>query len=232
MKNVLLQANPLALLSFGLSAVVGSFIVGSADTAVVVVAIYAVLAVLLVPSWRRLLWRLVAVVLAAASLWWSTWLLGGQDTSTATVAGGKILVLAVPGVIVAAFIDPARFGDALAQNLRLPARFVGAFAASLTRFDRLGETWEQLQRTRRIRGFGPARNPLSRAGSVAPLTFGLLVTAMRGATQLSLAMDSRGFATAHHRSWAMPSPWRRSDTAIVLVAVLVTIALPIALQRA
>ncbi|RNI18385.1 energy-coupling factor transporter transmembrane component T [Flexivirga caeni] len=230
MKRVMAEANPLSLLTFGVAAVAGSFLVHSALSAVVIVLCYAVLAILFVPAWRRLLWRLIAVGFAAVSLWWSTWLLGGHDPATATVAGGKILVLALPGVVVAAFIEPTRFGDALAQNLRLPARFVGAFTAALTRFDQLGETWEQLQRTRRIRGFGPSRNPLARAASVAPLTFGLLVTAMRGATQLSLAMDSRGFATAHHRSWAEPSPWRRVDTAIVVVAALVTIAAPLAMR--
>lgn len=229
MKTVMSRTNPLALLAFGFSAVLGSFLVDRVSTAVIVVAVYAVLAALVVPSWRPLRWRLLAVGFAAISLWWSSWLLGGHDPSLATVAAGRILVLALPGAIVAAFIDPMRFGDALAQNLRLPARFVGAFTASLTRFDRLGETFEQLQRTRRIRGFGPTRSPLSRAASTAPLTFGLLVSAMRGATQLSLAMDARGFATAQRRTWAQPSPWHRRDTVVVVVAVLVTIVLPIAL---
>ena len=230
MKRVLSEANPLALLTFGFTAVLGSFLIRHPLTAVVVVAVYAVLAVLLVPSWRPLRWRLFAVGFAAVSLWWSSWLLGGHDVTVATTAAGRILVLALPGAIVAAFIDPMRFGDALAQNLRLPARFVGAFTASLTRFDRLGETFEQLQRTRRIRGFGPTRNPLSKAAGTAPLTFGLLVTAMRGATQLSLAMDSRGFASAQHRTWAQPSPWDRRDTLVVGVALLVTIVLPVALR--
>lgn len=226
MKHVMPQANPLALLAFGLTAVIGSFLVDRPTTAVVIVIVYAVLALLTVPTWRPLRWRLVAVTFAAVSLWWSSWLLGGHDVTVAMTAAGRILVLALPGVIVAAFIDPMRFGDALAQNLRLPARFVGAFTASLTRFDRLGETFEQLQRTRRIRGFGPTRNPLSRVAVTGPLTFGLLVSAMRGATQLSLAMDARGFATAHHRSWAQESSWRRRDSAMVILAVLVTIALP------
>ncbi|MGN6414706.1 energy-coupling factor transporter transmembrane component T family protein [Flexivirga sp.] len=229
MKTVVARANPLALLAFGFSAVLGSFLVDRVSAAVIVVAVYAVLAALVVPSWRPLRWRLLAVGFAAISLWWSSWLLGGHDPSLATVAAGRILVLALPGAIVAAFIDPMRFGDALAQILRLPARFVGAFTASLTRFDRLGETFEQLQRTRRIRGFGPTRSPLSRAASTVPLTFGLLVSAMRGATQLSLAMDARGFATAQRRTWAQPSPWHRRDTVVVVVAVLVTIVLPIAL---
>lgn len=230
MRQVISQANPLALLTFGCTAVIGSFLVDRPATAAVIVLVYAALALFTVPSWRPLRWRLVAVGFAAASLWWSSWLLGGHDVTIATTAAGRILVLALPGVIVAAFIDPMRFGDALAQNLRLPARFVGAFTASLTRFDRLGETFEQLQRTRRIRGFGPSRSPLSRVAVTAPLTFGLLVSAMRGATQLSLAMDARGFATAHHRSWAQESPWRRRDTVTVILALLVTIALPAAIR--
>lgn len=232
MKQLIPHANPLALLAFGLTAVVGSFLVDRPATALVIVAVYAVLAVLCVPSWRPLWWRLLAVGFAAVSLWWSSWLLGGHDPLIATTAAGRILVLALPGAIVAAFIDPMRFGDALAQNLRLPGRFVGAFTASLTRFDRLGETLDQLQRTRRIRGFGPSRNPVSRAAATGPLSFGLLVSAMRGATQMSLAMDARGFATAHRRTWARPSLWRRSDTAIVATAVLVTIGIPLALRLA
>lgn len=232
MKHVMTQANPLALLAFGFTAVIGSFLVDRPTTALVIVAVYAVLAVLVVPAWRPLRWRLVAVGFAAISLWWSSWLLGGHDPSLATTAAGRILVLALPGAIVAAFIDPMRFGDALAQNLRLPARFVGAFTASLTRFDRLGDTFEQLQHTRRIRGFGPSRSPLARVAATGPLTFGLLVSAMRGATQLSLAMDARGFATAHRRSWAQESPWRRCDTGVVAVAVVVTILLPVALRLA
>lgn len=230
MKNVMPQANPLALLTFGCTAVIGSFLVDRPATAVAIVLLYAVLALATVPTWRPLRWRLVAVGFAAVSLWWSSWLLGGHDVTVATTAAGRILVLALPGVVVAAFIDPMRFGDALAQNLRMPARFVGAFTASLTRFDRLGETYEQLQRTRRIRGFGPTRNPLARVAATGPLTFGLLVSAMRGATQLSLAMDARGFATAQSRTWAEPSPWRRRDTVTVIVAVLVTIALPAAIR--
>lgn len=230
MKRVLPQANPLALLTFGFTAVIGSFLIDRPTSALIVVAVYAVLAVLCVPTWRPLRWRLFAVGFAAVSLWWSSWLLGGHDPSIATTAAGRILVLALPGAIVAAFIDPMRFGDALAQNLRLPARFVGAFTASLTRFDQLGETFDQLQRTRRIRGFGPSRNPIARAATTGPLSFGLLVSAMRGATQLSLAMDARGFATAHSRTWAEPSPWRRRDTVVVTVAVLVTIVLPVALR--
>ncbi len=226
------QTNPLALLTFGLTAVIGSFLIDRPVGALVVVALYAVLALLTVPTWHPLRWRLIAVGFAAVSLGWSSWLLGSHDITIATTAAGRILVLALPGVIVAAFIDPMRFGDALAQNLRLPARFVGAFTASLTRFDRLGETFDQLQRTRRVRGFGPTHNPISRVAVTGPLTFGLLVSAMRGATQLSLAMDSRGFATAGQRSWAQESPWTRRDSVIVILAVLVTIALPAAIRLA
>jgi energy-coupling factor transporter transmembrane protein EcfT len=232
MKSVVLQANPLSLLAFSLAAVVGSFLITSPPAALTVIVVYGALAALCVPAWRPVRWRLVAVGFAAVSLWWSTWLLGGHDPATATTAAARILVLALPGVLVAAFIEPARLGDALAQNLGLPARFVTAFTAALTRFDQLGETWDQLQRSRRIRGFGPSRNPLSRVAAVGPLSFALLVAAMRGATQQSLSMDARGFATAHRRTWALPSPWHRLDTVIVVAAIVVTIGIPLALRLA
>lgn len=230
MRDLILRANPLALLAWGLLAVVGSFLIHTAGSALVVLAVYAALAVLFVPVWRPLWWRLLAVAIGAVSLWWSSWLLGGHDVGLATFAAGRVLVLALPGAILAAFIEPTRLGDALGQNLRLPARFVTAFTAVLSRFDGLGQIWEQLAATRRSRGFGPTRNPISRARTVASMTFGLLVAAMRGATQLSLAMDARGFARAQHRSWSQQSRWSTRDTVISLTGLLVTVVLPLALR--
>jgi energy-coupling factor transporter transmembrane protein EcfT len=42
---------------------------------------------------------------------------------------------------------------------------------------------------------------------------------MRSASHASVAMDARGFATAHHRTWAEPADWTRLDVATVVVAV-------------
>jgi energy-coupling factor transporter transmembrane protein EcfT len=51
------------------------------------------------------------------------------------------------------------------------------------------------------------------------------VSTMRMVGPMSLAMDARGFAGAHRRTWAKPAPWRIADT-LILVAGLTIAALP------
>ena len=65
-------------------------------------------------------------------------------------AAGRVLRL--PGVLLAARVDPFVLGDHLGQRLRLPARPVVAAVAALQRFESLDQQWHQLRRTRRVRG--------------------------------------------------------------------------------
>ena len=123
-----------------------------------------------------------------------------------------MLVLAWPGSVALGYLDPARLGDYLAQTLRLPARLVAAFAAPCSASRRSATPGQQLERARRARGFGPSRNP-SPGAYAAGMSFALLVHAMRGATRSAVAMDARGFATAHDRTWAEPATWTRLDVA-------------------
>jgi len=227
-ETVVTRANPLVLLAVGLLAVVASFGVRTLAVAVAMVGVVIVLAVAMVPGLVGNSWRLLAPLLGAASVTFSTWLLAGRDESVAALAGLRVLVLALPGVLVAPFIDPSRLGDQLAQRLRLPARPVAAVTASLQRFEDLGAVWEQLDRGRRVRGLGPGRNPVARIRHVGAMTFGLLVATLRSSARMAVAMDARGFATAHRRSWAEPAPWTRYDSA-VLVGAIGFAALPYAL---
>ncbi|HYJ66997.1 MAG TPA: energy-coupling factor transporter transmembrane component T [Nocardioidaceae bacterium] len=227
-ETVVTRANPLVLLAVGLLAVVASFGVRTLAVAVAMVGVVIVLAVAMVPGLVGNSWRLLAPLLGAASVTFSTWLLAGRDESVAALAGLRVLVLALPGVLVAPFIDPSRLGDQLAQRLRLPVRPVAAVTASLQRFEDLGAVWEQLDRGRRVRGLGPGRNPVARIRHVGAMTFGLLVATLRSSARMAVAMDARGFATAHRRSWAEPAPWTRYDSA-VLVGAIGFAALPYAL---
>ena len=213
------RANPLVLLALGLLAVVASFGVDDLTVALAMVGVITVLAVAFVPGLVGNSWRLLAPLLGAASVTFSTWLLAGRDESIAATAGLRVLVLALPGVLVAPFIDPSRLGDQLAQRLRLPARPVAAVTASLQRFEDLGAVWGQLDRARRVRGLGPGRSPIARTRHVAGMTFGLLVSTLRSSARMAVAMDARGFATARHRSWAEPAPWTRVDSAVLAGAV-------------
>ncbi|UYM07065.1 energy-coupling factor transporter transmembrane component T [Solicola gregarius] len=225
------SSNPLVLIGIGLLALPASYAVQSLPIAACALGAYAIAGLLLVPRWRGIRLRIAVVVFAGLSVVYSTWLLGGHDVEQAVVAGLRILVLALPGAVLAAYVDPARFADQLGQRLRLPARPVVALSAALQRFERLGETWSQLDRARRARGFGPTRGPVSRARHAAGLTFGLLVSAMRDATSLSVAMESRGFGSATTRTWAEPAPWHRSDTALLVMGIALA-AVPIALYVA
>jgi energy-coupling factor transport system permease protein len=218
-ETVVTRANPLVLLALGLLAVVASFGVRTLAVAVVMVGVVIVLAVATVPGLVGNSWRLLAPLLGAASVSFSTWLLAGHDESQAALAGLRVLVLSLPGVLVAPFIVPSRLGDQLAQRLRLPARPVAAVTASLQRFEDLGAIWEQLDRSRRVRGLGPGRSPVARIRHVGALTFGLLVATLRSSARMAVAMDARGFATASRRSWAEPAEWTRYDSVVVAGAI-------------
>lgn len=227
--TLLARTNPLVLIAVGLLALVGSFAVQSLSVACLTLACYAVAGLVLV---RRRVWlRIGVVLLGGLSVTWSTWLLGGHDLEVAATAGLRILVLALPGAVLAAYVDPAALADQLGQRLRLPARPVVATAAALQRFERLGRTWVQLDRARRARGLGPTRGPVSRARHAASLTFALLVSAMRDATTMSVAMDARGFAGARTRTWAEPAPWTGADSAQLALGVALA-AVPYMLRAA
>lgn len=228
MRSILMRANPLVLIAIGLLAVPASYAVRSLPVAVCALGAYLVAGLLLIPQWRGIVIRAVIVVFGGLSVTYSTWLLGGHDLELAVVAGLRILVLALPGAVLAAYVDPSRLADQLGQRMRLPARPVVATSAALQRFERFGDTWTQLGRARRMRGFGPGRGPISRGRHAARLTFGLLVAAMRDASNMSVAMEARGFASAHRRTWAEPAPWRVADSILLGFGVALA-AVPVVL---
>lgn len=230
-RSVLLRANPLALAVVGVASVPGSLAVRTLPIAVVTLGLYALVVLVVVPSIRYALLCLGLAAFAGLTVAYSTWRLGGRDEVVALTAGLRIVVLAWPGAVVAAFVDPARLGDHLAQNLRLPARPVVAVTSALQQAAELTTTWQQLVRARRARGASASGGPVARARYGAGVVFALLVASLRGAARRAVALDARGFATAHDRSWAEPAPWTRLDVGVAVVGVLLA-AVPVALLLA
>lgn len=214
------RVNPLVLLAVGGFSLLGSFFVRDLTTAAVALAAYGLVALVLLPSWRFPLVCLGFSLFGAVTVVYSTWRLGSGGIEPALVQGLRLIVLAWPGSVAIGYLDPARLGDHLAQTLHLPARPVAAFSASLQRFAAFGHAWTQLERTRRVRGIGTTRNPLTNVRWVRGMSFALLVHAMRGATRSAIAMDSRGFASAQDRTWAEPATWTRLDRAGLAVSAL------------
>lgn len=211
MTGLLARVNPLVLIWVGTASFAGSLAIRSLPIGLVSLAAYALAAVLFAPRPKFVLVCLAFSAVAALTVVYSTWRLGGRDLEVAVTAGIRILVLAWPGSVAAGFLDPSRLGDYLAQSLRLPARPVAAFSAALQRFTGLVQIWETLARTRRARGLGPSRGPISLLRYTAEMTFAILVHTMRDSSRIAIAMDSRGFETAQSRTWLEPANWSRLD---------------------
>lgn len=218
MRALVLRVNPLVLLAFGFLSLLASFAVRSVPIALVACGLYALAALVFLPTWRYPLACLLLVSISALLIFYSTLRLG-NDLEHAATAALRILVLAWPGSVLIAFIDVSRLADYLAQRMGVSDRFVAAFAAVLQRVTSLGRTWQQLERARRVRGFGPTRDPVTFIAYAGQMVFALLVSAMRGADQMSIAMDARGFASAQDRSWAQSAPWTRLDSYALVMAV-------------
>lgn len=227
MRHYVAQLNPLVLAIVGLSALLSSLFIRDMVTGLLALGCYAVAMVLFLPTWRFPLVCLAFSAFAALTVTYSSWRLGGRDLEIAVTAGMRILVLAWPGSVMAGYVDPGRLGDYLAQNLRLPARGVAAFSASLQQYTGLVTTWNQLETVRRARGAMPGWSPVAIVRHTGAMTFALLVQAMRGATSASIAMDAKGFATAQQRTWAEPATWSRADKIATALALVLAAVAPV-----
>jgi energy-coupling factor transporter ATP-binding protein EcfA2/energy-coupling factor transporter transmembrane protein EcfT len=230
-RPLLARVGPLALLAAALCVLPLPALLGSWRQGLVVLGVEVVLGLvgLIAPGpgrrprgrLRGVLARLAPAAVAVAGVAWSAWLLGGRDLETAAGAALRVLCLIVPSAFVVGFIDPERLGDHLAQRLRLPARPVVAATAALQRLQSLDDLWSELMTTRRVRGIRADRGLVRRGTEAVAVTGGLLVGALGQAAGLALAMDARGFAGAHRRSWAGTAPWRLPDSLAVLGGLVV-----------
>ena len=178
--------------------------------------------------WRRLGARSVPALVGILGVAWSTWLLGGRDLEVAVGAALRVLSLVLPSVVLLPYVDPDALGDHLAQRLRLPARPVVAATAALQRFQTFGALWQELTRARRVRGIGAGRSVVAKVREAGTMTVALFTVVLGQAAVLALAMDARGFAGAHRRTWAGAAPWRWPDTLAVLGGLLVVASAAVA----
>ncbi|MDO5696616.1 MAG: ATP-binding cassette domain-containing protein [Dermatophilus congolensis] len=226
------RAGPLALLAASLVLVPGALGMGDARaggvTFVLMLLALASVTGRTALDWRRLLPGLIAIL----SVTWSNWLLAPERSlyalEPAFAAGLRVAYFVVPGIVLVSFIDASALGDHLAQRLKLPPRPVLAAVAAMQRLDTAAADWTALANARRIRGLAPSgRNPVRLATHTLGLTFALVIESIRQAQVLTAAMEARGYARlaerGARRTWAEPAPWTRSDTAMVLVGIVLAL---------
>ncbi len=217
--------NPLTLCLMGIFAAIGSFGVHTWQGGLLSLVPTLLLLTITLRTVRGTLLRLFPVMFSALGLAWTTALLGEAPALSreawlvALKEALRITVFVAPGVLTFTCVEPTGLGDALVQRLRFPARPVAAGVAGLVRTGHMRSQWDTIVQARTLRGLGSARSPKL----LASATFALLVDGLRGAELQAIAMDARGFATAHRRSWALPSPVRAVDAAGVLIAVVLLI---------
>ncbi|MFZ7088219.1 ATP-binding cassette domain-containing protein [Curtobacterium sp. RRHDQ10] len=124
---------------------------------------------------------------------------GSLGLALATVL--RLIAIGLPTIALFARVDPTDLADGLAQVLRLPARFVLGALAAIRMTTLMREDWRVLGMARRARGTA-GRGRFRRGASMA---FALLVLALRRATTLAVAMESRGFGAPGRRTWARES---------------------------
>jgi energy-coupling factor transport system permease protein len=217
--SIATRCGPLSLLAVALLPFAGAVAISSVQVGLGSLLGVALLAVLVTRDWRSTWWRVAVVLFAAASVAVSTWLYGGQDLDSTGGAALRILYLVLPSALVTPYLDPIALGDHLAQRLRLPGRFVVVSVAALQRLDQIADVRDQVARARRARGLGGDGGPMARVRAAASVLFGVLVATLRGSGRVSVAMDARGFAGAHRRTWAEPAPWLLADSLVLLVGV-------------
>lgn len=137
--------------------------------------------------------------------------------------GTRAFAIVLPSVIVFSTTDPTDLADSLAQQLRLPSRFVLGALAAMRLLGLLAQHWTTLGHARRARGLGARGGAGGRLRTTLSQAFGLLVQAIRMATRLAVTMESRGFG-AGPRTWARPAGFTAADAPVILVGAFIAAA--------
>jgi len=226
------RCGPTAILAVSFLPIAGAYGVSSWSVGVISLGLLIVLAPLAVTASIGTVARLVPALLAALSLGWSAWLFsaGSLGWQGSVQAATRVLVLVLPGVLLAGHIRADELGDQLGQWFRLPPRPVVAAMAAVQRLDAMVDATRELLALRRVRGLAAGRSPLARARVAAGVSFGVLVGAIRDAGRMAVAMQVRGLGTTTRRSWAEPARWHRRDTVLLVVGTF-SAAVPFAVSR-
>lgn len=210
-------AHPLAKLGAAAALMLALFVTVDAVTAAIVLAALACLFPYTGLAPAAFLRRIAPLLIAAAAIAVINTLFAAdaRGALAGVAVALRLIGIAVAGILAIVTIDPTDLADALVQHLRAPPRFVVGALAAWRLAPIFGQEWHTLAMARRARGIEAERGLADRLASFPPLTFALLVGAIRRATRLALAMDARGFGRRPCRTVARPRSFDGRDRAIL-----------------
>lgn len=221
----LARANPVAKLAA--AAVLMTVLFVSADPitpALVLAGLLACLPLSGVPG-RVLLARTWPILVAAASVGVLNVVFGSAGTGSVGIVTGfglglRLLAIALSGVLALVTTDPTDLADSLQQQARLSPRVAVGALAAVRLLPILAGEWQILRLARRARGVSPGRSPLAAVRLALGMLLTLLVAAVRRASRLATAMESRGFGALACRTIARPVRMRTADWGWIAAAAL------------
>jgi energy-coupling factor transport system permease protein len=147
--------------------------------------------------------------------------IASETAVTSMGLGLRLVGVALAGLVAIAATEPIDLADALIQQLGVSPRFAVGALAAVRLLPALAEERQTIALARRARGLEAGRSPLAAIRLAGGQLFGLLVAAVRKGTRLALAMEARGFGARPCRSVARPQRMRRSDWALIGIALAV-----------
>jgi energy-coupling factor transport system permease protein len=158
--------------------------------------------------------------------------IGIDNVVTGIGLGLRLLGIAYSGVLALATTDATDLADSLIQQLRFSPRFAVGALAGARLLPILADEWQILSLARRARGVEAGRSPIAAVRLFFGQLLGLLVAAVRRATRLATAMESRGFGALPCRTVARPLTVSRNDwvllgatAGLAVMAIVVSAAL-------
>ncbi len=148
--------------------------------------------------------------------------------SAGLAIGLRVVVIGLTTLLVVGPSDPTRMADSLVQQWHVPDRFAYGTLAALRVAPFMAGDWAIIAAARRLRGIGP-RGVTGRVRDFGDRLLVMLVSAIRRAERLALAMDARGFDGGIERTHfrELRTTWRDWLTIAFGVAVAAAaLALP------
>jgi energy-coupling factor transport system permease protein len=142
--------------------------------------------------------------------------------SAGLAIGLRVVVIGLTTLLVFGPSDPTRMADSLVQQWHFPDRFAYGTLAALRVAPFMSGDWAIIAAARRLRGIQP-RGPTGRVRDLGDRLLVMLVSAIRRAERLALAMDARGFDSGIRRTHfrELRVTWRDWLTVGVALAVAV-----------
>ena len=159
----------------------------------------------------------------------ATWTIGPFHASESGLRFG--LAIAIRGIAIGilslTFVwstDPTDLVVSLIRHTRLPFRVGYPVLAAYRFLPFFTDEYAQVRLARRVRGARP-RGPLDRVREAVGELVTLLSDATRRATQIAIAMDARGFASATERTYYREARLAWGEALFIIGAAVTTTAL-------